>query len=177
MVVMPLLPQPQPTDPSSTNAGDDDEPFDLDASDLNARPKEMRRACGLSGSSPASYDNMWWNLSAGAPLEALARILHACFPSQFRPGNGVERWDMRSMRWAGGDADAKSGVSMYTWSCEQGGGKDLGYGAGTGEGIREVLKSRMLDVRCCVFVLEPWCASSLSSRGTLIEADNGHAGQ
>jgi len=102
------------------------------------------------------HDNHWWNMATGAPLQALSHILHSCFKQQLKDFN------FYPSHFVG---DAKQGLSMYTWSSSE---------VEATTPIQWGMKGMRVDadVRCCVFVLEPWYVISKSS-AVVISRRNG----
>jgi hypothetical protein len=101
------------------------------------------------------HDNHWWNMATGAPLQALNHILHSCFKEQLKD------FSFYPSHFVG---DAKQGVSMYTWSSSE-----VEANTPIQWGIRGMRVNA--DVRCCVFVLEPWCVFEIVAGSSFIMAE------
>lgn len=130
-LVIPTLPQMNPDDIPELPS------IDLPAKLIKMTTKHVRGTL---------CDNHWWNMAAGAPLQALSHILHSCFKEE------LKNFNIYPSHFVG---DAEHGLSMYTWS-----NSEVEATVPTQWGKRGMRVDA--DVRCCVFVLEPWCVISTS---------------
>lgn len=99
---------------------------------------------------PQTFASQWWSMTVGRPLETLGEILHSCYPNEMRA------FDMYRAQFPG---DVEQGISMYTWSSsmidEHATRNERRVGNPSADSIPN-MATPSTDVRCCVFVLEPW---------------------